>query len=41
MRTFGRGDGEILCTTHNIQADTPAENVRALFAAYADLGRYR
>jgi len=41
MRTFGRGGGYILCTAHNIQADTPAANVHALFAAYADLGRYR
>ncbi|MDP6107316.1 MAG: uroporphyrinogen decarboxylase family protein, partial [Candidatus Brocadiia bacterium] len=33
--------GYILCTSHNIQADTPLENVRALLAAYAEHGRYR
>jgi uroporphyrinogen decarboxylase len=30
--------GYILCTAHNIQADTPLENVEALFQAYAESG---
>ncbi len=34
----GRG-GYILCTAHNIQADTPTANVRALLAAYEEYGR--
>jgi len=34
------GGGYILCTAHNIQADTPVENVQALLRAYKDLGRY-
>lgn len=36
-RLAGMG-GYILCTAHNIQADTPLENVDALFQAYADFG---
>jgi len=32
--------GLILCTAHNIQADTPIENVEALFEAYHQEGRY-
>ena len=35
------GGGYIACTSHNIQADTPLENIEALFAAYRDFGRYR
>jgi uroporphyrinogen decarboxylase len=30
--------GYIFCTAHNIQADTPVENVEALLAAYRDYG---
>ncbi len=33
----GRG-GYIFCTAHNIQADTPMANVRALLAAYREFG---
>jgi len=32
--------GFIYCTAHNIQADTPIENVEALFDAYHEYGRY-
>jgi len=32
--------GYIACTSHNIQADTPARNIEALFAAYHAYGRY-
>ena len=36
------GDGGlILCTAHNIQTDTPLENVESLFQAYAEFGPYR
>ena len=38
-RLAGNG-GYIFCTAHNIQADTPLENVEALFDAYATLGAY-
>ena len=31
--------GYIFCTSHNIQADTPQENVQALMTAYLDYGR--
>lgn len=33
--------GFIFCTAHNIQADTPVENVTALFEAYNKFGRYK
>ncbi len=38
--TLGPSGGFIFCTAHNIQADTPTENVVALFEAYRDFGRY-
>jgi uroporphyrinogen decarboxylase len=34
------GGGYILCTAHNIQADTPVENVKELLRAYKDYGHY-
>ena len=40
FETLGPGGGFIFCTAHNIQADTPTENVVALFDAYRTLGRY-
>ena len=40
FETLGPGGGFIFCTAHNIQADTPVENVEALFEAYRNLGRY-
>ncbi len=36
----GKGGGYILCTSHNIQADTPLENLDALLSAYNEYGRY-
>ena len=36
--TMGEGGGYIFCTAHNIQVDTPIENLRALLAAYRDYG---
>ena len=38
--TLAPGGGFIFCTAHNIQADTPLENIDALFDAYHTLGRY-
>jgi uroporphyrinogen-III decarboxylase len=35
-----RGGGYIFGTAHNIQADTPIENVAALFEAYHEYGVY-
>lgn len=32
--------GYIICTAHNIQIDTPIENVVALFEAYHEYGKY-
>lgn len=40
IRALGHGGGYIVCTAHNIQADTPPENVMALLQAYHDFGRY-
>ncbi len=34
------GGGYILGTAHNIQADTPPENIAALLTAYHEFGRY-
>lgn len=35
------GGGYILCTAHNLQADTPPANFEALMAAYEEHGAYR
>jgi uroporphyrinogen decarboxylase len=40
METLGRGGGYILCTSHNIQADTPIENLTALLEAYRQHATY-
>ena len=40
FKALGPGGGFIFCTAHNIQADTPLENVETLFEAYRSLGRY-
>ncbi|MCD6335574.1 MAG: hypothetical protein J7M27_09620 [Candidatus Latescibacteria bacterium] len=34
------GGGYIVCTAHNIQPDTPTENILALFEAYKEFGAY-
>ena len=31
VQTLGEGGGFILCSTHNIQADTPLENILAMY----------
>lgn len=38
--TLGPGGGFISSTAHNIQADTPLENVEALFEGYKQFGNY-
>ena len=40
MKALAPGGGYIACTSHNIQADTPQENIDALFQAYRDFGVY-
>jgi uroporphyrinogen decarboxylase len=40
IETLAQGGGYILCTSHNIQADTPVENLNALLNAYKQYGRY-
>ena len=40
METLAPGGGFVFCTAHNIQADTPTENIVALFEAYRAFGRY-
>ncbi len=31
IKMLGRGGGYILCSTHNIQPDTPIENILAMY----------
>jgi len=40
VEALAPGGGYILCTSHNIQADTPIENVKELLTAYKDYGCY-
>lgn len=40
IKVMGAGGGYILCTAHNIQADTPTENIFALYMAAEKYGRY-
>lgn len=40
MDNAKKGGGYIICTSHNIQVDTPIENVAALFEAYHEYGAY-
>ena len=40
FEALGSGGGFIFCTAHNIQADTPIDNIMALFDAYRTFGRY-
>jgi uroporphyrinogen decarboxylase len=40
IEALAPGGGYILCTAHNIQADTTIENVQALLQAYKDYGSY-
>ncbi|OPZ87251.1 MAG: methylcobalamin:coenzyme M methyltransferase [bacterium ADurb.Bin429] len=40
MRVGKPGGGFIICTAHNIQPDTPVENILALFDAYKEYAAY-
>ena len=40
IEALAPGGGYILCTAHNIQADTPVQNAEALLAAHAQYGAY-
>jgi uroporphyrinogen decarboxylase len=40
VKALAPDGGYIFCTSHNIQIDTPLENIEALFSAYKDFGRY-
>jgi len=40
VRVLAPGGGYILCTSHNVQADAPIENVQALLEAYREEGTY-
>lgn len=40
FETLGPGGGFVFCTAHNIQPDTPTDNILTLFDAYHDYGRY-
>lgn len=41
IEALAPGGGYIVSTAHNIQGDTPVENVLALIAAYDEFGSYR
>ena len=41
IRTLAPGGGYLFCTAHNMQADTPVENVLALYEAARLYGSYR
>jgi len=40
IRVFGPGGGFVFNTIHNVQAQTPAENLVALYEAVREFGRY-
>ena len=40
IQTYGRGGGYILGSSHNIEPDTPVENILAMFDAALEYGRY-
>jgi uroporphyrinogen decarboxylase len=40
MDSAKEGGGYIICTAHNIQVDTPIQNIVALFEAYHEFGGY-
>jgi len=40
IRTLGKGGGYILGSSHNIEPDTPIENIVAMFDAALEYGRY-
>jgi len=40
MATFGPGGGFVFNPVHNVQAGTPVENLRAMYAALREFGAY-
>jgi uroporphyrinogen-III decarboxylase len=40
IRIFGRGGGFVFATIHNVQANTPVENLLAMFEAVRDYAAY-
>ncbi|MHC4103844.1 MAG: uroporphyrinogen decarboxylase family protein [Planctomycetota bacterium] len=40
IETLGQGGGYILCTSHNLQADTPLENILSMYETALDVGTY-
>ena len=40
IKTLGPGGGFLFATSHNIEPDTPLENIVALFDAVHEFGRY-
>lgn len=40
VEALAPGGGYILCTAHNVQIDTPLDNVEELLRAYKEYGRY-
>lgn len=40
VEALAPGGGYVLCTSHNLQIDTPVENALALLEAYREYGRY-
>ena len=40
FEALATGGGYIACTAHNIQVDTPIDNIKTLFESYLELGRY-
>jgi uroporphyrinogen-III decarboxylase len=41
LKVFGPGGGFVFCPIHNIQADTPPENIVAAYETARELGTYR
>ena len=40
IETLGPGGGYILCTSHNLQADTPIENILSMYETALEVGKY-
>jgi len=40
VEKLAHGGGYIFCTAHNLQTDTPIENIETLFSAYREFGIY-
>lgn len=40
IETLGPGGGYILCTSHNLQPDTPIDNILAMYETAREVGKY-